>query len=105
VPAAAAVPVPVVPVADPEARTSTSTGIPTGAWPCTACSQANDLALAVCAGCGTPFLAAARHAPPSIVLPVVGDLLALSPVRRVGLAVAAVLAFVVVSALLALLLA
>ena len=78
---------------------------PTGSWPCTACSAANDLADAACRECGTAFLAAARSAPPTVVLPVVGDLLAMSPVRRVGTALGAVLAFVVVAALLGLLLA
>ena len=39
-----------------------------------------------------------------VVLPVVGDLLAMSPVRRVGVAVGLVLAFLVVTAALALLL-
>ncbi len=76
-----------------------------GTWPCSACAQVNDLALPACAGCGTVFLAAARSARPTVVLPVVGDLLALSPVRRVALAVCVVLAFVLGSALLALLLA
>ena len=82
-----------------------STGSSAGTWPCSACSQPNDLLLAACERCGTPFLAAARDARPTLVLPVVGDLLALSPVRRVGLAVCLVVAFVLVSALLALLLA
>ena len=39
-----------------------------------------------------------------MVLPGVGDLLALSPVRRVGLAVGAVLAFLLITALAAFLL-
>jgi hypothetical protein len=78
---------------------------PAGTWPCTACEAPNDLAVAVCQGCGTPFLAGERAARPTVVLPVFGDLLALSPVRRVGLAAGAVVAFVVVTALLALLLA
>ena len=79
--------------------------LPAGSWPCTACSAANDLADAACRECGTAFLAAARSAPPTVVLPVVGDLLAMSPVRRVGTALGAVLAFVLVAALLGLLLA
>jgi hypothetical protein len=78
---------------------------PTGTWPCSACSQPNDLALPACAGCGTPFLAAVRDGAPTVVLPVVGDLLALSPARRVAVAVAVVLLFLLGSALLALLLA
>ena len=44
--------------------------LPTGTWPCTACSAANDLADAACRECGTAFLAAARSAPPTVVLPV-----------------------------------
>jgi hypothetical protein len=79
--------------------------LPAGSWPCAACQVPNDLAVAACQGCGTPFLAGERAARPTVVLPVVGDLLALSPVRRVGLAVGAVVAFVVITALLALLLA
>ena len=77
----------------------------TGTWPCSACGQANDLVLTACGGCGTPFLAGARDARPTLVLPGVGDLLALTPVRRVGLAVGAVVAFVLITSLLALLLA
>ena len=76
-----------------------------GSWPCTACGTPNELAADACGECGTPFLAAARSARPTVVLPVVGDLLALSPVRRVAMALGAVLVFVVVAALLALLLA
>jgi DNA-directed RNA polymerase subunit RPC12/RpoP len=77
----------------------------TGSWPCSACSRTNSLDLAACEGCGTPFLAAARDARPTVVLPVVGDVLALSPVRRVALAVALVVAFVLLTSLGALLLA
>lgn len=77
---------------------------PVGTWPCTACGASNDLAVAACAACGTPFLAAARAVPPTLVLPGVGDLLAMSPVRRVGVAVGVVVAFVLVTSLLAFLL-
>jgi hypothetical protein len=79
--------------------------VPGGSWPCTACGAPNDLAVAVCHECGTAFLAGERAARPTVVLPLVGDLLALSPVRRVALAVGAVVVFLVVTALLALLLA
>ena len=85
-----------------EPTTTTTNGSSAGTWPCGACSQPNDLLLAACAACGTPFLAAARDARLTVVLPVVGDLLALSPVRRVALAVCLVVAFVLVSALLGL---
>ena len=46
-----------------------------------------------------------RDGAPTVVLPVVGDLLALSPARRVAVAVGVVLLFLLGSALLALLLA
>ena len=89
----------------PAPSTPPPSALPAGTWPCTTCSHPTDLALAACEACGTPFLAAARDTPPSVVLPVVGDLLALSPARRTVLAVGVVVAFVVVAALLALLLA
>ncbi len=72
-------------------------------WPCSACSQANDLAAAACAGCGEPFLAGLRADRPRTVLPWVGDLLALTPARRVALAVGIAIGVVLVTALLALL--
>ena len=97
VPAPAAAPPSVVTVAE-------RTAPPAGTWPCTACGEPNDLALAACGGCGTPFLAAVRSPAPTVVLPVVGDLLAMTPVRRVGVAVGLVVAFLLVTALLALLL-
>jgi hypothetical protein len=106
-PAAAPRPVPLLPDAPqpvPSAPVLVAE-LPTGTWPCTACSAANDLADAACRECGTPFLAAARSAPPTLVLPVVGDLLEMSPVRRVGTALGAVLAFVLIAAVLGLLLA
>ena len=77
----------------------------TGSWPCSTCAQPNELAEPACTGCGTPFLAAVREQRPSLVLPVVGDLVALSPARRAGVAVCVVLVLLLVSALLALLLA
>ena len=94
-PAAAVPAVPAVP---------TVPAVPAGTWPCTTCAQANDLALPACAGCGTPFLAAVRDAPPTVVLPVVGDLLAMTPLQRVGVAVGFVVVSMLVTALLALLL-
>ena len=90
----------------PTQRPGLSVGSPAGTWPCSACSQGNPLATEACEGCGTPFLAAARDPRPTVVLPVVGDVLALSPVGRVGLAVGIVVALLLlVTALLALLLA
>lgn len=82
-----------------------SSGSPAACWPCSACGEPNAFAEQACTACGTRFLAPVRYAPPAVVLPVVGDLLALSPVRRSGLAVAVVAALVVVAALLGLLLA
>lgn len=74
-------------------------------WPCAACGEQNALADERCASCGEGFLGALRHAEPLLVLPVVGDLTALPPARRLGVAVAAVVAFLVLAALLGLLLA
>jgi predicted amidophosphoribosyltransferase len=88
-----------VPQATAVVRTSTAT------WPCSACSQPNDLALPACEGCGTPFLSAVRAGRPTAVLPVVGDVLALTPARRVGLALVTVLVLLLTTAVLALLLA
>lgn len=79
--------------------------LPVGSWPCSACEQPNDLARVTCGGCGAAFLAAVRDAPPTLVLPVVGDLLALTPVRRLGVAVVLVVALLLATALLGLLLA
>jgi hypothetical protein len=65
----------------------------------------SDLALAACEGCGTAFLASVRSPRPTVVLPVVGDLLMLSSLRRGALAVGVVVVYVVVAAVLAFLLA
>jgi hypothetical protein len=82
---------PVVPVAE-------------AAWPCTTCGAANPLSEPACGACGAPFLAQVRGNGPSLVLPLVGDLFALSRGQRLGVAGAAVLALVLPLALLTLLL-
>lgn len=94
------------PPACPASRTPASAAVPSAAvWPCSACGTPNALADAHCASCGAGFLAGLRDAePPLLVLPVVGDLAALPPARRLTVAVLAVLAFLVVAALLGLLL-
>ena len=88
-------------------RTPASEAVPSAAlWPCLACGEQNALADARCTSCGEGFLAALRQAqPPLLVLPGVGDLAALPAARRLSVAVAVVLAFVVLTALLGLLLA
>ena len=103
----------------PEVRPAPATGLPvvepvvsaplaatsTGTWPCSTCSHPNDLALPACGACGTPFLAAVRDDRPTVVLPVVGDVLALSAPRRVALALGAVVVLLLLTCVLALLLA
>jgi hypothetical protein len=90
----------------PATAAGTTAAPPAGAtWPCGSCQHRNDLAASVCAGCGTGFLAAARDERPALVLPLVGDLAALPPVRRVGVAVVVLVAVLLATALLALLLA
>ena len=104
---------------EPEVRPAPATGLPvvepvvsaplaatsTGTWPCSTCSHPNDLALPACGACGTPFLAAVRDDRPTVVLPVVGDVLALSAPRRVALALGAVVVLLLLTCVLALLLA
>jgi hypothetical protein len=74
-------------------------------WPCAACGERNALADERCASCGEEFLGALRHAEALLVLPVVGDLAAMPPARRLGVAVAVVVALLVLAVLLGLLLA
>lgn len=74
-------------------------------WPCSRCGSATPLSLTSCSGCGTGFLDAERQASaPTLVLPVVGDLLTMSRGHRMLLAVAAVLALCLPLALVTLLL-
>ncbi len=74
-------------------------------WPCATCGAANGLDRSACDGCGAGFLAGLRSADePLLVLPVVGDLGALSRGQRLALAAGVVLAVVLVTALLGFLL-
>jgi len=87
---------PAAPVAAPAAPVAPAPVVPgprsEPTWPCTACGTTNPLAATLCSVCGTPFLAAASSTP-KLVLPVVGDLTALSRGQRIvaALGVAAVL--------------
>ena len=78
---------------------------PMPTWPCLTCQAQNPLSEMVCSACGSPFLAAVSEAGrTSLVLPVVGDLGAMSRGKRLGLALAAVGALLVPLALITLLL-
>jgi hypothetical protein len=69
------------------------------------CDAVNSLAESACLDCGQPFLAAMKgDAKPVLVLPVVGDLGALSRGQRTGLALGVVALVLVPLALLTLLL-
>lgn len=95
-PPAQAVPVPAATEAAPGTEAT---------WPCTRCDTANPLSAAVCSRCGGGFLAGIRdNEQPLLVLPIVGDLGAMSRGRRLGLALALVAAVVLPLALLTLLL-
>lgn len=75
------------------------------AWPCASCSTSNPITLDACATCGAGFLAALKATEePLLVLPVVGDLAALSRAQRLGLAAGVVVLVVLLTALLGLLL-
>lgn len=54
-------------------------------WPCAACGELNDFSLQECGVCGTPFLVAGESRA-TLVLPVVGDVLALGRAQRLLLA-------------------
>jgi ribosomal protein L40E len=72
-------------------------------WPCLSCGVANPLSAGSCSACGSGFLAAARgeiH----LVLPLFGDITAMSRGRRLGVAGAVVAAVLVPLALLTLVL-
>ncbi len=89
--------------AAPEAPAAPAKALPT--WPCLTCQAPNALSEMVCAACGSPFLAAVSEAGrASLVLPVVGDLGAMSRGKRLGIAVGAVAAILVPLALITLLL-
>ncbi len=74
-------------------------------WPCTTCAAANPITADSCAVCGQPFLAAMKVLDkPLLVLPVVGDIGAMSRGGRIGLAMALVAMLLVPLALITLLL-
>jgi hypothetical protein len=71
-------------------------------WPCPACGTVNPMADDVCSTCGRHFLAGARDDSPLLELPVIGDITKLSRGHRVGIAIGAVLAIVILTVLLGL---
>ena len=74
-------------------------------WPCTRCASPNPFAAVACGVCGTPFLAqVSADSKVNLVLPLVGDLGAMSRGRRVGLGLGAVALVCVPVALLTLVL-
>lgn len=74
-------------------------------WPCSRCEARNPFASSQCSVCGGDFLAAVKDADaPRLVLPLVGDLGAMSRGRRAGLALGLVALLLVPLALLTLLL-
>ena len=74
---------------------------PTASWPCASCGAANALSDSACSACGAGFLAGLRESEgPLLVLPVVGELGALSRGQRLGLAAGVVLVVIAVVALL-----
>jgi ribosomal protein L40E len=74
-------------------------------WPCTTCAAANPISEDSCSVCGQPFLAAMKVLDkPLLVLPVVGDIGAMSRGGRIGLAMALVAMLLVPLALITLLL-
>ncbi len=74
-------------------------------WPCTTCGAANGLDRDSCAACGAGFLSALKATEePLLVLPVVGDLGALSRAQRLGLAAGVVVAVLLLVLLVGLLL-
>ncbi len=83
--------------------TGTGAPAPSGTWPCS-CGGRTSLDQDVCASCGAAFLADLRDGPPALVVPGVGDLVALSSAARAGLAFTVVLCFLAVFASVCLLL-
>lgn len=61
-------------------------------WPCTTCGADNNLSADICSACGAGFLAVLRDKDgPALVLPLVGDLGAMSRSGRAGVALGLVL--------------
>lgn len=91
-PGPAALPIAATPAAEPT-------------WPCLTCTAANPLSASSCSNCGNAFLAAvAQESRTTLVLPLVGDLGAMSRGKRLALAGGLVAAILVPLALLTLLL-
>lgn len=90
--------------ADTGAAEERGDGSPAPSWPCTACEQPNPFTAAVCATCGTAFLATLREGEePLLRLPLVGDIGRFGRMQRLGLAALVVLVFIVFTAVLSLL--
>ena len=78
--------------ADPDAGPPHAAPLAATRWPCATCGADNAFTDSVCAVCGAAFLAALREAEaPLLVVPIVGDLLALSRAQRLGVAALLVL--------------
>ncbi|MCU1692055.1 MAG: hypothetical protein JWM64_1146 [Frankiales bacterium] len=93
------------PAPAPSPAAPVSPAAPGACWPCSTCGAANGLDRDTCAACGAGFLSALRATEePLLVLPVVGDLGAMSRAQRLGLAAAVVVAVLLLTALLGLLL-
>ena len=71
-------------------------------WPCATCGAANPMLQLSCGTCGYGFLG--RESAPKLVLPLVGDLFAMSRRQRLGVAAGAVAALLLPLALLTFLL-
>jgi len=93
------------PLTQPLVELLAAPATPEPTWPCTRCDTPNPLLSTTCSACGSGFLAGLKDTEkPLLVLPVVGDLGAMSRGRRLALAAALVAAVVVPLALLTLLL-
>ncbi len=91
--------------AAPAAPAAPATPVGEPSWPCLTCQARNPLSASACSECGSTFLAAvAQQDRAALVLPLVGDLTAMSRGRRLGLAGALVAALLVPLALITLLL-
>lgn len=98
-PYAAAAPDSPPPVAGPAAAAAEPT------WPCLTCTRDNPLSATACSNCGSAFLAAVAHeSRTTLVLPLVGDLGAMSRGKRLAVAGGLVAALLVPLAVLTLLL-
>jgi hypothetical protein len=69
-------------------------------WPCTRCGSDVPLDLDLCPSCGAGFLSG-THARPATTLPLVGDVAAMTPGKRYGLAAVVAAVFAVGLVLLA----